>query len=166
MLFRSSVNFATGNGTATAGADFTGTSGTLNFAAGVTSQTITVSILNDPIFEQSENFNVLLGGAVNATIADDTGVGTIKDDATGPGGIDDDTPILSVSDVNVTEGTDPVAVFAVTLSNPSTTPVSVSLALANGSATGGGVDFGASLEVSTDGGATWTPAAGDRKSVV
>ena len=53
-----------------------------------------------------------------------------------------------------------MAVFVVTLSNPSTTPVSVSLALANGSATGGGVDFGASLEVSTDGGTTWAPAAG------
>ena len=57
-----SVNYATSNGTATAGADFTTTSGTLNFAAGVTSQTITVSILNDSVFEQSEDFNVLLSG--------------------------------------------------------------------------------------------------------
>ena len=42
-----SVNYATANGTATAGADFTGTSGTLNFVAGVVSQTITVPITND-----------------------------------------------------------------------------------------------------------------------
>ena len=154
-----SVNYATSNGTATAGADFTSTSGTLNFAAGVTSQTITVPILNDTIFEQSENFNVNLSVPVNATIADNLGIGTIKDDATGLGGTDDDTPVLSVSDVTVTEGTDPYAVFVVTLSNASTTPVSVALALANGSATGGGVDFGAGLEVSTNGGATWTPAA-------
>ena len=39
-----SVNFATSNGTATAGADYSTTSGVLNFAAGVVSQTITVSI--------------------------------------------------------------------------------------------------------------------------
>ncbi|MGB8166059.1 MAG: Calx-beta domain-containing protein [Chthoniobacteraceae bacterium] len=154
-----SVGYATSNGTATAGADFTGTSGTLSFAPGVTSQTITISIANDAIFEQSESYDVILGGEVNATIADGTGLGTIKDDGTGTGGSDDDTPTLSVSNVSVTEGTDPYAVFAVTLSNASTTPVSVSLALADGAATGGGVDFGAGLEVSTDGGATWTPAA-------
>src|SRR5206468_3142185 len=36
-----SVNYATNNGTALAGSDYTSGSGTLNFAAGVTSQTIT-----------------------------------------------------------------------------------------------------------------------------
>ena len=99
---------------------------------------------------------MLLSGALNATIADDTGSGTILDDGTGAGGTDNDTPGLSVSNASVTEGTDPYAVFAVSLSNLSTTPVSMNLALANGTATGGGVDFGAALEVSTDGGTTWT----------
>ena len=37
----------------------------------------------------------------------------------------------------------------------STTPVTVSLALADGTATGGGTDFGPALEISSDGGATW-----------
>src|SRR6185503_8580126 len=55
-------------------------------------------------------------------------------------------------------GTDTHAVFTVNLSHPSTTPVSFNLALANGTATGGGVDFGAGLEVSTDGGTTYLPA--------
>jgi len=155
-----SVAFATSNGTATAGVDFTGASGTLNFAAGVTSQTITVAITNDALFEQSESFNVLLSAPVNATVADGSGAGTILDDGTGTGGSDNDTPTLSVGNVSVIEGTDAFAVFAVTLSNASTTPVNVDLALANGTATGGGTDFGVGLEVSTDGGTTWVPAAG------
>ena len=37
--------------------------------------------------------------------------------------------------------------------------MSVSLALADGTAVGGGTDYGATLEVSTDGGATWTPGS-------
>ncbi len=149
-----SVNYATSNGTAVAGADYTTASGVLNFAPGVTSQTLTVSIANDTIFENSESFDVILSGAVNATIADATGVGTILDDGTGAGGTDNDSPSLSVASVTVTEGTDAHAVFAVNLSNPSTTAVSVSLALADGSATG--ADYGSGLEISTDGGATWT----------
>ena len=152
------VNFATGNGTATAPADFTSTTGTVVFAPGVTSRTINVAILDDSIFEISESFTVTLSNASNATIADATGIGTIRDDGTGLGGTDDDIPGLTVSNVSATEGTDTHAVFAVSLSNPSTTDVSFSLALANGTATGGGVDFGPGLEVSTNGGASWTPA--------
>ena len=115
-------------------------------------------ILNDATFENSEAFTVVLSAAVNATIADATGVGTIRDDGTGLGGTDNDIPTLSVSNPVVTEGTNPFAVFTVSLSNPSTTDVTFDLALANGTATGGGVDFGPGLEVSTDGGTTWTPA--------
>ncbi len=154
-----SVNYATSDGSALAGADYTGTSGTLNFATGVVSQTITVSILDDAIFENSEDFLVTLSGPVNATIVDNLGIGTIKDDGTGTGGTDNDTPAVSVSNPNVREGTDAFAVFTVSLSHPSTTPVDVSLALANGTATGGGTDFGAGMEISTDGGATWTSGA-------
>lgn len=54
-----SVDYATGNGTALAGSDFTATSGTLNFASGETSKTINVSIASDPE-EYSENFFVRL----------------------------------------------------------------------------------------------------------
>ena len=41
------VNFGTANGTALAGSDYGANSGTLTFAAGETSKTITVSIVND-----------------------------------------------------------------------------------------------------------------------
>ena len=64
------VNYATGGGTATAGSDYTATSGALTFAPGVVTQTITVPITDDTATESSETFNVTLSGAVNATIAD------------------------------------------------------------------------------------------------
>ncbi|MFZ6820685.1 Calx-beta domain-containing protein, partial [Undibacterium sp. Ji22W] len=51
-----SVGYNTSNGTATAGSDYTATSGTLTFNPGVTTQTITVNIANDSVFELSENF--------------------------------------------------------------------------------------------------------------
>ena len=151
------VDYATASGTATSGADFTATSGTLTFAAGVPTQTISVSITDDTVFENSETFNVLLSNATNATIADGTGVGTILDNGTGAGGTDDDRPSLNVSNVTTTEGTDPFAVFTVSLSNGSTIPTTVSLALANGTAIA--ADYGPGLEVSTNGGTTWTPSA-------
>ena len=152
------VGYATNGGTATSGADFVAESGTLTFAPGTTTQTITVPILNDSTFENSEAFTVTLSGAVNATITDATGVGTIRDDGTGLGGTDNDIPTLSMSVPVATEGVNPFAIFTVGISNPSTTDITFDLALANGTAIGGGVDFGAGLEVSTNGGTTWTPA--------
>jgi hypothetical protein len=102
-----SVAYATSNGTATAGSDYTAASGTLNFAAGVTTQTIVVPIANDALFEASESFSVTLSAPTNATIATATGTGTILDDGTGAGGTDNDTPTIAVSNVAVTEGADP-----------------------------------------------------------
>ncbi|MEQ1852772.1 MAG: Calx-beta domain-containing protein, partial [Chthoniobacteraceae bacterium] len=152
-----SVDYALAGGTATAGNDYTAVSGTLTFAPGITTQTITVPLLNDVLFEQSENFAVNLGNPVNVTIADGLGIGTINDDGTGAGGADNDTPTISVGNVVVEEGTDPYAVFTVSLSNPSTTPVTFSVSFADGTATG--PDYGPAVEVSTDGGVTWIPAA-------
>ena len=150
------VNFATTPGSAVSPADFTASSGTLTFAPGVTTQTVTINIANDNLYEISETLNVVLSTPVNATIGDGLGIGTIKDDGTGGGGSDDDRPTLSVSNVTVNEG-DGHAQFVVTLSNPSTLATTVSLALNNGTATLGS-DYTNALEVSTDGGTTWNPA--------
>ncbi|WP_051366874.1 Calx-beta domain-containing protein [Hamadaea tsunoensis] len=73
------ANYATSNGSATAPADYTATSGSIAFAAGQTSKQITVPIVDDTIDENNETFNVTLSGAVNAALTDPLGVGTIVD---------------------------------------------------------------------------------------
>src|SRR4029078_12303866 len=65
------VNYATSNGSATAGSDYTATSGTLTFGAGETSKTFTVPILNDTAVENPETVTLSLssptGGAALGT---------------------------------------------------------------------------------------------------
>src|SRR6185503_1215140 len=65
--------------------DFFSASGTLVFPAGVTSKTVTVSVVGDTRVESDETFFVNLTQSVNATIADAQGVGTILNDDSGRG---------------------------------------------------------------------------------
>ena len=75
------VNYATQNGSATSGKDYTSKSGTITFAAGQTSRTITVSIKGDNKREPDETFYVVLSNpSLNALIVDGFGVGTILND--------------------------------------------------------------------------------------
>jgi hypothetical protein len=129
------VGYSTANGTATT-ADYTATTGTLTFAPGVTSQTITVSIAEDTIFEGSEAFNVNLATPVNATIADGQGVGTITDNDAAP-------TVATVSAASATEGAN--IIHTVTLSNPSASATTYTLTLGGGTATSGGVDYTSAL---------------------
>jgi hypothetical protein len=76
-----SVNFATANGSATtSNSDYLALSGTIYFAPGDTTKTITVSIKGDTNREKDERFYVNLAGAIGGTIADSKGVGTILND--------------------------------------------------------------------------------------
>jgi len=64
-----SVNYATSNGTAIAGTNYTATSGTLNWIDGETAaKTFTVAILDDSVFGGNKTFTVALSSATNATI--------------------------------------------------------------------------------------------------
>ncbi|WP_223574899.1 putative Ig domain-containing protein [Xanthomonas citri] len=74
------VNYATADGTATAGSDYVARSGTLTFAPGVTAQGVAVTVNGDTAVEPNETFSVGLSGASNATIARATGTGTILND--------------------------------------------------------------------------------------
>ena len=75
------VNYATANGTATAGSDYVAKSGTLDFAAGQASQTVSVTLNGDTTFEPNETFFVDLTNASNGgTIVDAQGLGTITND--------------------------------------------------------------------------------------
>src|SRR5437867_3672803 len=104
------------DGTATSPADYTAGSGALNFAAGVTSQTITVPIINDALDEADETYPVNLSGSPYTTLVRSSGLGTIVDN--------DATPSLSIDDVSVNENAG-TATFTVSLSAASGQAVSV-----------------------------------------
>lgn len=87
-----SVNYATANVTATAGGDYAVTSGTLVFAPGETSKTVSEPILDDLAGEPTETFRLNLSGAVNATIGDGQGVATVLDNETKFYVVDGGTP--------------------------------------------------------------------------
>jgi len=71
-----SVNYATSNGTATAGSDYTATIGTLTFAPGVTSQVLNIPILNDSLNEADETFTLALSSPTNAALGTQTAATT------------------------------------------------------------------------------------------
>ncbi len=128
-----SVNYATANGTATAGTDYTALPPTtLTFNPGETSKTITVPVNGDNQVELNETFflnlsNLQANGS-NVILADNQGQGTITND---------DSASIAISDVTITEGNSGTtnAVFTVTLSNAVDTAVTVNYATANGTAT-------------------------------
>jgi hypothetical protein len=135
------LGFATSDGTAKAGLDYSATTGTLTFAPGETSKSITVPILNDTVYEGSETFDVTLNNpSSNVVLGDPLGLGTIKDDGTGPvpPGVtpDDDRPLVTINDVQVNEAASKAS-FTVTLSNPSDLPVTVKYSSVNGTAEAG-----------------------------
>ena len=74
---RVTVDYATADGTATAGQDYTATSGTLTFAAGETTKTVSVALLDDAHDEGEETFTLRLSNAQGARIADGEATGTI-----------------------------------------------------------------------------------------
>ena len=77
----SAVDFQTQDGSARAAdGDYVANSGTLTFAANETMKTIAVSVNGDTTYEMDEMFNVHLSNAVNATITDADGAGTIVND--------------------------------------------------------------------------------------
>lgn len=121
------VAFFTANGTASAGSDYTATSGTVTFPPGATSRTFAVPVLGDTLDEDDETFSATLTNAVNAAIGTGQGVATILDN--------DAPPSVSVADCATLEGG--VCAFGLSLSAASSKTVTVSYATANGSATAG-----------------------------
>jgi hypothetical protein len=124
------VNYATANGSATAGADYTAKSGTLTFASPATQQTISVVVAGDTAVELNETFVLNLTSPTNATIADPQATGRINDN---------DPPSISINNVSVTEGDSgsTTAAFTVSLSAASGMAISVNAATANNTATAG-----------------------------
>jgi hypothetical protein len=119
------VAFATQNDTAIAPGDYTAKSGTLSFAPGDTTKTISVDVIGDTTDELNETFFVNLSTPTNATISDNQGVGTINDN--------DPVPSFAINDVTVTEGnsgTTP-ATFTVTKTGPTSLTATVDFTTAD-----------------------------------
>ena len=91
------VVYATSDGSALAGDDYTATSGTLTFATGETVKAIIVPILDDDAYEPTQQFDVTLSNPTGATLPPYPGAAiNIRDD--------DSPPTASIDDVTVNEG--------------------------------------------------------------
>jgi alpha-tubulin suppressor-like RCC1 family protein len=128
------VDYATQDGSTVAGSDYTAQSGTLTFAPGQTTQTVSILILNDGVSETIETFQVLLSnltgfparlGVVSSTVTildNDTGIyfsaaGSVREDAglatiivrRGDDGTNTVTVDYATSDRTATSGVDYLA---------------------------------------------------------
>ncbi len=156
------VDFTTSDGTAVAGSDYRAASGTVTFAPGETTKTITVVVNADATTERDEDFQLRLTNATNAFIGRGHATGTI---------VNDDQSTFSIGDVTLAEGDSGTTefVFTVTLDEAVDVPVSVGFSTSDGTATTLDGDYtatGGRLEFSGTPGETKrivVSVAGDRK---
>ncbi|HKU74603.1 MAG TPA: carboxypeptidase regulatory-like domain-containing protein, partial [Pyrinomonadaceae bacterium] len=95
------VQYTTADGTATAGLDYSGTTGTLNFADGIFSQTITIPIVDDQNREGTEQFSISLSNPTGEVDLGTLSTATLTI-------VDNDTRVLTEDDSD----------RAIVLSNP------------------------------------------------
>ncbi len=119
------VNYSTADGLAKSASDYHSATGTLTFAPGQTSLTITVRSRPDNIPEPTENFFVNLSNPTNATIGDGQGQVTLLDDDGGVPG-----PTMSITSASILEGNAGTTnvVLTVSLSAPSLQAITVNFA--------------------------------------
>ena len=72
------VSYASADGSATAGEDYTRSGGMLRFAPGETAKTVSVPVLDDAVDEGAETLTLRLLNASGAVIADGVATGTIQ----------------------------------------------------------------------------------------
>ncbi|HSF14304.1 MAG TPA: Calx-beta domain-containing protein [Vicinamibacteria bacterium] len=133
-----SVDFATADGTATAGSDYTANNGTLNFTGTAGEQlTIDVVVTGDDTVENNEtlfvNLSNIVAGGQNVSFTKQQGNGTITND---------DAATLSINDVSMAEGAGPFQ-YTVTLSAAVAGGITVDFATADGTATTADNDYNA-----------------------
>jgi serine/threonine protein kinase len=137
------VNYATANGTALSGSDYTSAAGTLSWEPDEEGeQEIEITLADDVVDELDETISLILSSVSNALIEDGTGVVTIVDD--------DDPPTIAIEDVGPVAETG-TAVVTVRITGASSREVSVAFATTSGTATAG-ADF-----TTTSGTLTWAP---------
>ncbi len=149
------IDFATANNTATtADNDYVLNSGTLNFAIGDDSETITVVINGDQKVELNESFFVNLSNASGGSIADEQGVGTITND--------DAATVTLTGGIAQNEGNSGTTsyTFTATLDNAVQGGLSVAYTTSEGAATLADNDY-----TDNDGDLTFTGTAGETKTI-
>jgi len=149
-----SVNYATSDGTATAGADYTATSGTLTFAPGELTKAIQIPIIDDNIYEgPNESFNVTISAPSGGAILNvpSAALVTIGDNEIKPS-------ISVTNNLSILEGNSGItlATFNVTLSSATVDTVTVDYATSDGTATAGS-DY-----VATSGKLTFAPGTSSK----
>ena len=123
-----SFSYATADGTATAGSDYTATNGVSSFAPGEVEKPIVVLVTGDTVDETQETFFLDISNVQNATVGSSRGNGFI---------IDDDGPTISINDISLTEGNTGLktATFTLTLSGASVEAIAIRAITAAGTAT-------------------------------
>jgi hypothetical protein len=120
------VQYATHDVNTTAGVDYQSTAGTLTFAPGETSKSISIAVLGDRTAEWNESFHLVLTNPTNAFLADGSGIGLINDD--------EPQIYFDFGPVYVTEGNTGtrLASFTVRMQNAYDVPVDVNYSVAEG----------------------------------
>ena len=151
------VDYQVSGGTATggintgSGVDFTFAAGSLIFAPGDTSESISVNILNDGLGEADETIIFNLSNPSNATLGDQTAhTYTILDD--------DGLPTVAFAAANSSAAESaPTVQLEVILSAPSELPVTVDFQVAGGTAAGNGFDYALTDGTLTFAAGRWYP---------
>jgi hypothetical protein len=122
-------------GTARPWEDYVPLTGTIVFAPGQATKTVSVQIIGDLAYELDEDYLFFISNPVNATIADDRGVGTILNDDSNVG--------FGIEDTSITEGDDGQInmAFTVRLTAPSFQQVSYNYSVIAGGTATSQVDY-------------------------
>ena len=99
------VDYATSDGSAQAGSDYTAASATLTFNAGDTSKTVKITVLTDQEDESEETITLTLSNPSQATLDDATATGTIENGESSSGTQEEppaedppaETPVVSLT---------------------------------------------------------------------
>ena len=110
------VNYATADGSATEGEDYTAATGTVTFAAGQTATTVRIALLDDDRAESDETFRLELSGAMNAALGRASAEGRIEDD-------DDRAVLIEPDTLAVAEGN--TSSYRIALASEPSGPVTV-----------------------------------------
>ena len=120
------VDYATSDGTANSGSDYTSATGTLMFSPGDTTRNVIVTIVDDDLDESDETFNLTLSDAVNASTPLPTGTFTIRDDDTAGVTVSDTSLDIDEGDSDtytVVLDSQPTHSVIITINDPSNTDV-------------------------------------------